>query len=144
VASSKREAIYNLAEISPEEYRKERAFTDPKNNRVWLSGSDLFQSGANGEELSAKGMSLLNAAVTQNGDPRADDPIIIEGYSTAGVPADQLRLSRHRGDLVRQYLQAHFQFDPRSTGVVALKNLPPKDVHRAAWDGICIVVLRRG
>jgi hypothetical protein len=67
-----------------------------------------------------------------------------EGYWNGAVPAGQLRFSHSRAMLVQQYLQAHFQLDPRNTGVVALKNLPPKNVHRAAWDGICIVVLRRG
>jgi hypothetical protein len=140
----KKRGYYNLADISPDQYRKDRAFTDPKNSRVWLSGSDLFQSGANGEELSAKGMSLLSAALTQNGDPLMESPMVIEGYWNGGVPADQLRCSRSRAMLVKQYLQAHFQLDPRNTGVVALKNSPPKGVDRAAWDGICIVVLRRG
>jgi phospholipid/cholesterol/gamma-HCH transport system substrate-binding protein len=140
----KKRGYYNLAEISPEAYRKDRAFTDPQNNRVWLPGSELFHSGANGEELSAKGMSLLSAALTLNGDPMVERPIVIEGYWNGGVPAEQLRLSRRRAILVKQYLQARFQLDPRNTGVVALKNSPPRGVERPAWDGICIVVLRRG
>jgi hypothetical protein len=110
---------------------------------VWLSGSELFQNGASGEELSAKGMALLNAALTENSDPIVESPIVIEGYWSGGVPADQLRLSRSRATLVRQYLQAHFQLDPRNTGVVALKSSPPYETGHTTWDGICIVQLRR-
>lgn len=144
----KKRGYYSLAEISPEEYRKERAFTSPANRRVWLPGSELFQKGPNGEELSANGKALLNAALTQNGDPMTADPIVIEGYWDGGVSPsqganDQLRLSRNRAMVVRQYLQERFQLDSRNVGVVALKNTPPKGAEHVTWDGICIVVLRK-
>ena len=139
----KKRGYYNLADMSPEAYRKDRAFTDPKNHRVWLTGSELFQRGANGEELSAKGMSLLNAALTDNGDPVVESPVVIEGYSNGGVSAAQLRSSRSRAILVKQYLQAHFQLDPRNMGVVALKSSPPYETGHTTWDGICIVLLMR-
>jgi hypothetical protein len=140
----KRRGYYNLSEISPDQYRKDRAFTDPQNHRVWLSGPELFQSGSNGEELSAKGIALLNAALTENGDPIVESPVVIEGYWNGDAPADQLRRSRSRAMLVREYLQARFQLDPRNVGIVPLKNAPPKGMQRATWDGICIVVVRRG
>src|SRR5260370_8000078 len=74
----KKRGYYNLAEISPDQYRKDRAFTDPKNHRVWLTGSELFQRGAGGEELSAKGMALLNPALSENGDPLVASPIVFQ------------------------------------------------------------------
>jgi phospholipid/cholesterol/gamma-HCH transport system substrate-binding protein len=140
----KRRGYYNLAEISPEDYRREKAFIDSKNRRVWLAASALFQKGSDGEELSEQGKTLLNSALTANGDPLAAGPIVIEGYWNGAVPADQLRFSRSRAALVRQYLQARFELDPRDIGVVPLKNLPPKGAEHSAWDGICIVVLRKG
>jgi phospholipid/cholesterol/gamma-HCH transport system substrate-binding protein len=140
----KKRGYYNLAEMSPEEYRKDRAFTRPANRRIWLAGSALFQKGSDGEELSPAGKALLNAALTENGDPMTAGPIVIEGYWNGDVPAEQLRFSRSRAALVRQYLQARFQLDPRDLGIVPLKNLPPKGVQHAAWDGICIVVLKNG
>jgi phospholipid/cholesterol/gamma-HCH transport system substrate-binding protein len=139
----KKRGYYNLAEISPEQYHRERAFSSPANRRVWLPGSALFQKGPDGEELSAAGKALLNAALTENGDSVIAGPIVIEGYWNGDVPADQLRFSRSRATLVRQYLQARFQLDPRNLGVVPLKNLPPKGVEHTTWDGICIVVLSR-
>jgi hypothetical protein len=141
----KKRGYYNLAEISPEQYRRDKAFTSPTNRRVWLAGSELFQKDSNGgEELSANGKTLLNAALTENGDPLTEIPVVIEGYSNGDVPANQLRFSRSRAVLIRQYLQAHFQMDPRNLGVVSLKNLPPKGLDRATWDGICVVILGRG
>jgi phospholipid/cholesterol/gamma-HCH transport system substrate-binding protein len=140
----KKRGYYALAELSPEDYRKEKAFTDSKNRRVWLAASALFQKSSEGEELSPAGKALLNNALTANGDPLAAGPIVIEGYWNGSVPADQLRFSRSRATLVRQYLQARFEIDPRDIGVVPLKNLPPKGAEHSAWDGICIVVLRKG
>jgi hypothetical protein len=82
--------------------------------------------------------------MTENGDPTVASPIVIEGYWNGGAPAEQLRFSRSRATLVRQYLQACFELDPRNLGIVPLKNLPPKGVAHSTWDGICIVVLRKG
>jgi phospholipid/cholesterol/gamma-HCH transport system substrate-binding protein len=138
----KKRGYYNLAELSPEEYRRERAFVNPANRRVWLPASSLFQKGSNGEELSPAGKALLNNALTEHGDPLTAGPIVIEGYWNGDVPADQLRFSRRRAALVRQYLQDRFQLDPRDVGIVPLKNLPPKRLQHAAWDGVCLVVLK--
>ena len=141
----KNRGYYNLVDISPEDYRKNRVFADRANRRVWLSGSELFESGPNGEEeLSPKGKAMLNGALTENGDPVIADPIVIEGYWNGPVPADQSRRSRSRALLVREYLQVHFQLDLRNLGVVALQNSTPKGTDRSKWDGVCIVVLKKG
>ena len=132
---------YSLADVSPEEYRRYAAFTTRSNRRIWLSGPELFQNGSNGEELSEKGKALLHAGLTQAGESVAGRPIIIEGYANGGVPADQLRLSRNRAMAVRQYVQERFEIDPKHLGAVPMKSAPPKELGRASWDGVCIVVL---
>jgi hypothetical protein len=38
-------ATGNLADLSPERYRADRAFTGGSVRRVWLQGSQLFQAG---------------------------------------------------------------------------------------------------
>jgi phospholipid/cholesterol/gamma-HCH transport system substrate-binding protein len=135
----KKRGYYNLGDISPEDYRREKAFTNPTNRRIWLTGSDLFETDRNGDEhLSAKGKAFLNGA-----KPDIESPIIIEGYWSNGLPADQVRLSRSRAVMVRQYLQSHFHLDSRDLGFVPLKNSPPRELRRTTWDGVCIVVLKR-
>jgi phospholipid/cholesterol/gamma-HCH transport system substrate-binding protein len=135
---------YNLDRISPDQYRRDAAFTSRANYRAWLAAPDLFQAGSNGqEELSAGGKALLEGALTENGDSVFESPIVIEGYCNGTQPADQLRVSRIRAILVRQYLQSHFQLDSSNLGIVPMKNAPPSGVERNTWDGICIVVLRR-
>ena len=141
----KKRGYYSLARISPEQYRRDRAFISRTNHRAWLPGSELFQNGSNGEEeLSAKGKALLNATLKDYGESIIESPIVIEGYSNGAVSADQLRCSRSRAMLVRQYLQTHFQLDASNLGVVPMKNAPPNGMEHATWDGVCIVVLRRG
>jgi phospholipid/cholesterol/gamma-HCH transport system substrate-binding protein len=139
-----RRGYYNLTDISPEKYRNDRAFTNPANYRVWLSGSELFQNGVNGEEeLSASGKEILKAAVTEYGSGIVESPIVIEGYWNGNPLDDQLRLSRGRALAVRGYLQAQFQIDTRNVGVVPMKNAPPSKTGRTTWDGTCLVVLRK-
>jgi phospholipid/cholesterol/gamma-HCH transport system substrate-binding protein len=140
----KRRGYYNLAAISPDGYRKERAFTDVKNRRVWLAGWQLFQTGADGkEQLSPNGKALIDSLLTETGDPIVKGPIVVEGYRNGEIAADQLRISRSRAMAVRQYVQTRFQLDSRDLGAVPLKNLPPNGADRGTWDGVCFVFLRK-
>jgi phospholipid/cholesterol/gamma-HCH transport system substrate-binding protein len=139
----RKRGYYNLDRISPEQYRRDPAFTNRANYRAWLPASELFQEGAHGQqELSAAGKALLDGALTENGESIFESPIVIEGYCASTQATDQLRLSRIRAILVRQYLQSHFQLDSSNVGIVAMKNSPPATVQRKTWDGICIVVLK--
>jgi phospholipid/cholesterol/gamma-HCH transport system substrate-binding protein len=134
---------YNLANISPETYRKDHVFSDPVNQRAWLAATELFikDGSSNSEMLSAGGKQLLNSAVTQDGGSALSRPIVIEGYSDGGDLGDQLSSSKTRAILVRQYLQSQYQLDPNKLGIVALTNSPPDGVGHSHWDGICVVVL---
>jgi phospholipid/cholesterol/gamma-HCH transport system substrate-binding protein len=133
---------YNLAHLSPDQYRKEQRFTKPTNYRAWLSGDELFQNKPNGtEQLTLRGKTLLDAALTRSGDSFVESPIVIEGYGEGDDPDGQLAVSRNRAILVRQYLQSHYQLDPRNLGIVSMKKVPPDGVGHSTWDGICIVIL---
>jgi len=140
----RKRGYYNLDRISPDQYRRDAIFTSAANYRAWLPASELFLEASRGqEELSVAGKALLDGALTENGDSIFENPIVIEGYCNGTAPADQLRLSRSRAIMVRQYLQNHFQLDSSNVGIVAMKNSPPSAIERKTWDGICIVVLRK-
>jgi phospholipid/cholesterol/gamma-HCH transport system substrate-binding protein len=140
----KKRGYYNLTDMSPDKYRRDRTFTNRKNRRLWLSGDELFQPGPDGdEELSASGKALLNDTLAEVGDALVEGPMVIEGYSNGEIPSHRLRLSRIRALAVRQYVQAHYQLDTTALGIVPLKESPPEGMGRATWDGICIVVLKR-
>ena len=141
----RKRGYYSLSGISPDEYRRTPAFTNRANRRVWLSGSELFETGRNGEEkLSEKGKAMLDSSLTDNGDFAVADPIIIEGYWNGELPADQLGLSRSRAVLVREYLQVRFRLNQKDLGIVALRNSTPTGSKHSKWDGVCIVVLKKG
>jgi len=138
-----RRGYFDLTGISTDKYRQDHLFTNPKNYRVWLPGSELFQKNSNGEEeLSAHGKTLLANALAQYGESVVESPIVIEGYSDVDGAANQLALSRGRAVVARQYLLNHFRLNSANLGAVPLMNLPPSGFGHPTWDGICIVVLQ--
>jgi phospholipid/cholesterol/gamma-HCH transport system substrate-binding protein len=139
-----RRGYYNLDNLPPDTYRKDRVFSDPANGRAWLPAAQLFTVDAsNVEILSAVGKQLLNAAMAQHGDSVLNHPIIVEGYSEGYGPADELPTSRNRALVVREYLRRHYQLDSNKLGAVSLSNSPPERVGHSHWDGICVVFLKR-
>jgi phospholipid/cholesterol/gamma-HCH transport system substrate-binding protein len=133
---------FNLDRLSPDLYRKDRTFSRGDNRRVWLRADELFQLTTDGaEQLTRNGKTLLNATVGQYGATILESPLVIEGYSDTADTAQRLATSRLRGILVRNYLQNHFQLDPRVIGSVALENRPPTGLDRGNWNGIAIVIL---
>jgi phospholipid/cholesterol/gamma-HCH transport system substrate-binding protein len=140
----RRRGYYNLSDLAPDKYRNDRTFLKLDNNRVWLSGSDLFQKTEKGAEvLSAAGRMLLVKALAEYGDAIVEQPIMVEGYSNAGDVDGQISTSRARATLVRQYLFAHYQLDLTKVGVVSMRNSPPPGVGHPVWDGICLVIVRQ-
>ena len=138
-----RRGYFNLDNLSADTYRKNRAFSDPANERAWLPAAELFvKNGANSEILSVTGKQALNDAVARDGGSALNHAIVIEGYSDGANPADQMTSSRNRAILVRQYLQTRFQLDPNKLGIVALRDAPPNGVGHSHWDGVCVVVLK--
>jgi len=140
----KHRGYYSLSSISPDEYRRNKLFTNANGLRSWLSAGALFQPGAYGtEELSAAGRRSLDAAIAGYGDAVFLHPIVIEGYSDASNSADELARSYHRALMVRTYLESRFPFVANNIGVMPLSSAPPTGLKHDDWSGICISVLER-
>jgi phospholipid/cholesterol/gamma-HCH transport system substrate-binding protein len=138
----KERGYYTLAEIPPEQYRREGGLNGRSTDRLWLPAGELFQTAGTGEEeLSASGKALLLKALVEHAGSIAEQPVIIEGYSGGEARASQQRVSRARAMLVRQYVQQQFQLEAKNLGVVPLNAAPPNGTGRATWDGVCIVLL---
>ena len=139
----KRRGYYNLANLTPDQYRRDKVFANPENHREWLTAEDLFQPASNGlETLSLVGEKRIDAVAAQMGDSLVAGAIVVEGYSAAQDHDEQFALSRDRAILVSQYLHTHFHLDSRNIGVVSLKELPPPGLHKDKWDGVCMVILK--
>lgn len=132
---------YSLSSISPDEYRRSKLFTNVNGRRSWLTADVLFQPGAHGaEELSPAGKRTIDAAIASDGDAVFQHPVVIEGYSDASDPADQLARSYNRAFLVRTYLEARFPFVAKNVGVMPLNTTPPPGLNHDRWSGVCISV----
>ena len=137
----KHRGYYTLSSLSPEEYRRDKLFASPHDPRVWLRTAALFQQRTPGsEELSEAGKQAIDAAVVSFGDSIFAHPIVIEGYSDAGTPADALSQSYARAQIVRNYLEARYPFEAKNVGVMALSATPPPGLEHDRWSGVCILV----
>jgi len=138
----KRRGYYTMAQLSPDKYREDKVFANPKNPRVWITAAELFEpKQGESEMLSAAGQARIDAAVAQLGDRVLGSAIVVEGYAISGTAGDELALSRSRAILVRNYIHARFQLDNRSIGTVPLRGFPPSATQKESWNGICIVLL---
>src|SRR6266567_837993 len=135
---------YTLGSLSPEEYRHSKLFGSTQCPRAWLQADALFQHGAHGtEELSQDGKRAIDAAVVAFGDSIFTHPIVLEGYSDAGAPADALSFSYARAQIVRNYLEARYPFEAKNVGVMPLSATPPTGLGHGHWSGVCILVAEK-
>ena len=135
---------YSLSSISPDEYRRNKLFTNATGRRSWLTADALFQPVAHGtEELSFAGKKTIDAAIVSYGDAVFQHPVVIEGYSDASDPADQLARSYNRAFLVRIYLVARFPFVAKNVGVMPLSSTAPSGLDHDRWSGVCISLVER-
>jgi phospholipid/cholesterol/gamma-HCH transport system substrate-binding protein len=135
---------YSLSSLSPEEYRRNKLFANANNPRSWLSADRLFQPGAHrAEELSPEGRKAVDAVIAGYGDAIFQHPIVVEGYSDAEGPAEELAVSYDRAQLVRTYLEVRFPFAAKSLGVMPLSSTPPSGLGHNRWSGVCILVAEK-
>jgi phospholipid/cholesterol/gamma-HCH transport system substrate-binding protein len=135
---------YSLSSISPDDYRRNKLFTNAHGHRSWLSAGALFQPGAHGtEEISPAGRRAIDAAIASYGDAVFQHVVVIEGYSDADVPADQLARSYNRAFLVRTYLEARFPFVAKNLGGMPLSSTPPPGLGHDRWSGVCVSVAEK-
>jgi phospholipid/cholesterol/gamma-HCH transport system substrate-binding protein len=137
----KRRGYYSMARLTPEKYRNDKAFANPKNARVWIHAGELFESRGETEVFSKAGKARIDAAIGEMGERAIGAAMVVEGYAISEGVGDELGLSRSRATLVRNYVQARFQIDGQNIGTVPLRGLPPASTHKSSLNGVCIVLL---
>jgi phospholipid/cholesterol/gamma-HCH transport system substrate-binding protein len=139
-----RRGYYNLASLSPQEYRRSKLFSSARSPRAWLEATSLFQHGPHGaEELSPEGRHSIDTVVASLGDALFKYPIVIEGYSDMPEPADAISSSYARGQLVRNYLEARYPFVAKNVGVMPLSATPPLGINHEHSSGVCILIAEK-
>jgi phospholipid/cholesterol/gamma-HCH transport system substrate-binding protein len=132
---------YNLTSLSPLEYRRSSVFANIRISRVWLRAESIFRQGTNGSvELTDDGKRAIDTAVESFGDSIFKHPLVVEGYSDAATPADELAGSYARAQIVRNHIEAQFPFIAKNVGVMPLSETPPPGLEHDHWSGVCILV----
>jgi phospholipid/cholesterol/gamma-HCH transport system substrate-binding protein len=139
-----RRGYFDLADISPAEYRK-GALTngDRRPLRVWLRHDLLFEppnGGENAQRLTDDGKARLDAALASNLSRLVDGVLMVEGYAQDGSVAERYVVSRERAALVRDYLVAKFHLDPRTVGLMPLGSDSIDSPQGSRWSGVALAV----
>jgi len=138
----KKRGYYSLSELTPDQYRSNPFFDNPKNRRTWLNAADAFGKDSNGNEvLSPAGELEIDQIIGTDKDSAIDQPIIVEGYSNQASAADEMVTSRSRSLIVARYLEKRFHLSDKNIGVMPLNATAPPSSGKDSWDGACIVLV---
>lgn len=138
-----RRGYFDLDNISPEQYNagvlengKRKAM------RIWLGAPVLFEAGPDGttEVLTAGGRARLDSAMATYIQYVPANPIVVEGYATAGTISERFRLARMRAGIVREYLIGHYELKPQNTGYIGLGDVAEGSPEDDRWDGVSITL----
>jgi phospholipid/cholesterol/gamma-HCH transport system substrate-binding protein len=137
----KRRGFYNLDQITPSKYASSEFVKKPR-ARVWLAAAGLFESRPDdSQKLTSYGPAILDQAMSDLAPYLPHNPIMVEGYSTGGMPDQRFLVARQRADEVRQYLESRFRLNSKLVGIMPLEDRPPPGSGKQMWDGVCLVLV---
>lgn len=136
-----RRGFFDLTTVTPSKYAASRFVKSPR-ARVWIAATELFKVGPDGsQQLSDEGRSVLDRYMSELTPYLPNNPIVVEGYSTQGMPDQQYLVSRQRAVEVRQYLGSRFHLQSERVGIMPLSDHPPLGTGKQTWDGVCLVLV---
>ena len=141
-----RRGYYDLAQISPADYRK-GALTkgsDRRVVRVWGRADELFEpepGHPENERLTDAGRVQVDWAIAPYLEHVASGIVIVEGYAQQGTRDEQYLRSRARASIVRDYLIGKFHLDPQATGAMPLSADSTDTPGKLPWDGVALAVI---
>ena len=105
--------------------------------KIWLSADVLFATDASGkEELTEGGRVRLESAMSEFLRYPRTSPLVVEGYAPGGTTDERYLVSRHRAELVRDYIGGKFRLDPNYLGVMPLGSEAKDSPAGERWNGI--------
>jgi phospholipid/cholesterol/gamma-HCH transport system substrate-binding protein len=137
---------YDLAQISPAEYRLGvlTKGSDRRVVRVWLPSDVLVEAepdNPQNERLTDAGKAQIDAAIAPYLERVASGIVVVEGYAQQGMREEQYLRSRARASTVRGYLIAKFHLDPQATGAMPLSADSSTSPGKASFDGVALAVI---
>lgn len=135
-----RRGFFDLDDVSVDEYRRGALEAgDRRVLRIWANANVLFVRSPEGqEELTDSGRARIDSAMATFVRYPRNTPIVVEGYAGEGTADAQFLLSRHRAQLVRDYVISRFGLDPGFVAVMPLGADAPGSPANGRWDGIAI------
>jgi phospholipid/cholesterol/gamma-HCH transport system substrate-binding protein len=133
---------FDLNSISPEEYRKGVLENGKrKAMRIWLASNVLFETRPDGTEaLTAEGRARVDSAIATYLRYLPTNPIVVEGYATAGAVGERYQRSRMRAAAVREYLLSQYHLTLQNTGSIALAEDAKGSPSNDRWDGVALTL----
>jgi phospholipid/cholesterol/gamma-HCH transport system substrate-binding protein len=138
----KRRGYFNLAELSPIDYRQGALEQEGRKAlRIWVPAALLFEKTTPGlAVLTDTGRERLDSAIGEFLKYREAGPLVVEGHAQGPDTAERYLVSRTRAVVVRDYLVRRFELDPTATGVMALGADPVGTPPTPAWEGVVLAV----
>ena len=142
----KKRGYYDLAQMSPAEYRK-GALTKGSDRRLvrsWRRSDVLFEPQPDhpaNERLTEPGKAGIDSAIAPFLEHLPSGIVMVEGYAQQGTRDEQFLRSQARASIVRDYLVAKFHLDPQATGAIPLSADSPDSPGKAPWDGVAVAVI---
>jgi phospholipid/cholesterol/gamma-HCH transport system substrate-binding protein len=137
----KKRRFFDLGEISIADYKAGKQAPGWPVDRAWLPASRLFDVQPDGsEKLSKQGKKEIERAMAPLLDRARTQPIIIEGYSAEGSPADHFTRSHDRAQLVKKYLENTFFLRPNYLGIMQMGAVPSDEGNGRFWEGVAVVL----
>jgi phospholipid/cholesterol/gamma-HCH transport system substrate-binding protein len=134
--------FFDLDDISVEQYRQGALVTrDRRVLRIWLAADVLFEKDASGRErLGADGQARLDSAMSTFVRYPKNSPLVVEGYGHEATNDRRYLLSRHRAQLVREYLIGKFGLEPNYVGAMPMGEEADGSPARNRWDGVALAL----
>ena len=133
---------FDLDDISVDQYRRGALETrDRRVLRIWLNADVLFERDANGRErLSSQGQARLDSAMSTFVEYPRNSPFVVEGYAHEATNDRRYLVSRHRSQLVRDYLVAKFGLNPNYVASMPLGENAVDSPDGNRWDGVALAL----
>ena len=137
-----RRGYFDLDAISPVDYRKGVLENGKrKAMRIWLADGVLFEPGPGGTEvLSADGRARIDSAMATYLKYLPTNPIVVEGYATAGSVTERFRQARLRAGMVREYVVGQYELPPQNVGYISLGSDATGSPAGDRWDGVALTL----
>ena len=133
---------FDLNTISPADYRKGVLENGKrKAMRIWLGADVLFETRPDGTEtLTPEGRGRIDSAMATFLKYLPANPLVIEGYATAGPVGERFQRSRTRAGAVRDYVMSQYALRPQHTGSIALADEATGSPTDDRWDGVAVTL----